>query len=394
MDNQISKLKLYLFILGFAFVTQVVFSVFDFRSSNTLHSSSLNSIDSLITEIGEIKSSNFLLSQEIEGQKELNQLNDQFLTQLTSDIESKLINAEALQQNLENYKNYLEKEKHRIVQENMELSNLLDNSSNEIETLKTEKEIKSNFASLNEKLYTLLLIGENKKLTDTILLVVVNPDKDQTTFVSLPRDLYFEGRKINEYSHLYGKDKFKEVITEISGLDVDNYIEFNFEGFIDVVDLMEGIDINVDKRIADERYPDGSFGYKTVVFEPGMERMDGERALEYGRSRKSTSDFDRSRRQQQVLVAIKEKLRQINTLENIDFYITAFQKVQENIDTDISILEAVQHFDEYKNNSIMAGNVLSNENFLYNSTSNTGQSILLPKSGNYQEFQHRLLELV
>lgn len=394
MDNQISKLKLYLFILGFAFLVQIVFSAFFFRNSNTLHSSSLTRIDSLITEIGDIKNENLILTQEIQTQKQLNELNDKFLTQLTSDIETKLTSSQALRENVENYKNYLENERNRLVYQNKELTNLLDNSSKTIDELKSENDIQNSFNDLQDNLYVLLLIGENKSLTDTILLVIANEDSQQVTFISIPRDLYYEGRKINEFSSLYGKDKLKEAMHKIAGVTVDNYVEFNFNGFVDTIDLIGGIDINISKDLVDTRYPNENFGYKTVSFKPGIERMDGERALEYGRSRKSTTDFDRSRRQQEILLAIKEKLKQKPPLENVNFYISSFRMVQENIDTDLNILDAVKYYDKFKNYNIKAGNVLSNENFLYSSTSSIGQSILLPKTGNYFEFQRKLLEII
>lgn len=394
MDNQISKLKLYLFILGFAFIVQIVFSAFFFRNSNTLHSSSLTRIDSLITEIGDIKNENLILTQEILTQKQLNELNDEYLTQLTSDLESKLTNTQSLQTNLENYKKYLEEEKIRLQNQNQELTNLLDNSSKTISELKSENEIQNSFQSMDNHLYVLLLIGENKGLTDTILLIVANDEKKQITFISIPRDLYYDGRKINEFSSLYGKDKLTEAIQEIAGINVDNYIEFDFEGFIDSIDHIGGIDINITNEFLDTRYPDGNLGYKTVSFKKGIERMDGERALEYARSRKSTSDFDRSRRQQEILLAIKEKLIQKQPLENVNFYISSFRRVQDNVDTNLNILDAIKYYDKYKDYSIKAGNVLSNENFLYSSTSTIGQSILLPKSGNYLEFQRKVLEII
>jgi anionic cell wall polymer biosynthesis LytR-Cps2A-Psr (LCP) family protein len=122
--------------------------------------------------------------------------------------------------------------------------------------------------------------------------------------------------------------------------------------------------------------------------------MDGARALEYARSRKSTSDFDRSLRQQKIIISLKEKIKSLNVMNNIQLYINAYQSLSANLDSDLNILDGIQMFEKYKNFQISAGNILDNQNFLYSSKSLTGQFILLPKDQSFQDFQQKILEII
>lgn len=394
MNKQISKLKFYSFIFGFILLIQVIGMAVFFRTSNTIHSENIKKIDSLINEVGTLKNENLLLSQKLDAEENANQLNEETLKQLYLEFTTNQADQKNLNDNLNNYKTFLENERRKLAAANSLLSNQLDQQNKQIDQLKQTKETEKAFNDINQKTYSVLLLGENQKLTDTILLAVVNPEKQKTTLVSIPRDLYYEGRKINEYYQYYGIEKTSEVIQKISGIKIDKYVKFNFSSFEKLIDSLGGIDIIVDKTIIDKSYPTGNFGYKTVTFTPGPEKMSGQRALEYVRSRKTTSDFDRSLRQQKVIIALKEKIQSLGIFNNLDFFVTAFQNIQENLETDFNVLEALQIFDLYKGYQLYAGNILSNENFLYSSKSITGQSILLPKGGSYLNFQQKLLEII
>ena len=394
MDKQISKLKFYSFLFGFILLVQIIGMVFFFRNSNTLHSASLKKIDSLINEVGTLKDENLQLNQSLDQQKDSNQLNEQTLRQLYLNVSTSKSTTEDLQKNLNNYKTFLEDERRKLAAQNNELNTQVTKQNQQINELKLSKENTKIFNDINAKTFSVLFLGENQKLTDTILLAVVNPEKQKTSLISIPRDLYYDGRKINEYYKFYGIEKTIEVIQKISGIKADKYIRFNFDSFTDLIDSIEGIDISIDQKLIDNSYPNGNLGYKTVVFNPGLEKMNGQRALEYARSRKSTSDFDRSLRQQKIIIAIKEKLNSLGIMKNIEFYITAFQSIQKNLDTNFNILEAIQNFDQYKDFQLSAGNILSNENFLYSAKSVSGQSILLPQKNTFLPFQQKLIEII
>lgn len=393
MDKQISKLKNINFIIGFILVVQIIGMVLFFRSSNQLHSASIQKINSLIDEVGQLKDENLVLSQQLQIQEDQSDANTLTIENVLKNVPQNLSDGE-LQKNLKNYQQFLMSEKNRLESEKSQLNNQLNQSKEQISQLKETKELASTFQSLNEKLYSVLILGENQKLTDTIILAVVDTEKEKVSLISIPRDLYFEGRKINEYYEFYGIDKISTIVEKITGIKPDKHIVFNFKSFTDLVDSLGGVDIEVDKKIVDNSYPTSDKKYKVVTFEPGLQKMDGERALEYARSRKSTSDFDRSERQQKIIIALKEKLKSAGVLTNIQFLVQTYENISSNFSSNLTALEAIQAFDSYKNYQISAGNVLSNENFLYSSKSTTGQSILLPKSGNYLDLQQKILEII
>lgn len=393
-QKQISKLKISSYILGLILVIQVIGTVFYFRSSNVLHSVSLQKIDSLINEIGDLKNENQFLNQKLNERAEENQLNEETLQQLYLESSTQQQSQKELQKGLASYQDFLLGERKRLSDQTNDLNNQLNQKDQQINTLEQTKENQKQFQDLNDKLYGVLLLGTNQRLTDSIQLAVVDTDKQKTTLVSIPRDLYYDGRKINEYYEFYGIEKISEIIQKITGVAVDKYVTFNFQSFQDLIDSIGGVDVDVEKKLVDNSYPTNNFGYKTVVFNPGLQKMNGQVALEYARSRHSTSDFDRSKRQQQIIIAIKQKLESLGILKNVEFYVTAFQSLQQNLKTDFNILEALQVFDQYKGYQLYAGNVLSNENFLYSSKSISGQSILLPKNGSFVDFQKKLLEII
>ena len=98
-------------------------------------------------------------------------------------------------------------------------------------------------------------------------------------------------------------------VSSLLGINIDYTAQVNFAGFAHVVDAVGGVTIDVPRRIVDDEYPTADFGVMQVVFEPGLQRMDGERALIYARTRHADSDFGRAERQQQVLHAIMDALR-------------------------------------------------------------------------------------
>jgi LCP family protein required for cell wall assembly len=90
---------------------------------------------------------------------------------------------------------------------------------------------------------------------------------------------------------------------------IDYVAQINFDGFAALVDALGGVEIDVPKAIVDDEYPTPDFGTMRIEFQPGVQRMNGERALQYARTRHADSDFDRSARQQQVIRAILDELR-------------------------------------------------------------------------------------
>jgi len=168
-------------------------------------------------------------------------------------------------------------------------------------------------------------------LTDTIILTSINTKTKSISMLSIPRDLYVEypsnkDKDKNENDNawkinwLYAKYKFennskkiwmnilKRKITEVTGEKIDYFINIDFKWFIKIIDTIWWIEINIPKTFIDERYPDWNWWYKKLIFKKWTWLFDWENALKYARSRHSTSDFDRSNRQQKVIKSIKDKL--------------------------------------------------------------------------------------
>lgn len=98
---------------------------------------------------------------------------------------------------------------------------------------------------------------------------------------------------------------------------LDHHLVVDFRCFRGIVDAVGGIEVEVPSRIVDPFYPSEDFGYRTVVFEPGLQRLDGARALEYVRTRYTTSDFSRMHRQQQVVAALQRRVLSLASLPSV-----------------------------------------------------------------------------
>jgi len=162
--------------------------------------------------------------------------------------------------------------------------------------------------------------------TDTILVLTVDPASRAAGILSIPRDLQvpipgygedrintanFWGAQGHEENADAGASLLKATIEGNFGIPIDGYLMVDFGTFVRIVDALGGIDVEVPETLHDTRYPnpkpEDPYGYKTVHFDAGRQHMDGTQAIEYARSRMSTSDFHRAKRQQLVLLAIRQK---------------------------------------------------------------------------------------
>ncbi|MEK7547861.1 MAG: LCP family protein [Patescibacteria group bacterium] len=195
---------------------------------------------------------------------------------------------------------------------------------------------------------------EGSDLTDSIIVASIDNESKLITMVSIPRDLYVKdpevgNSRINEVyfnakkyyeSSSEGLSYMQKKVEEIMGIPIHYWIKLDFTGFKDLVDAIGGIDIYVKETIYDPYYPkDGTFLYETFSLPEGQHHLDGETALKYARSRKTTSDFDRADRQQQIIYAVKEKALQTKTLLSKDKITAVLDAVKENIETNITVKE-------------------------------------------------------
>lgn len=203
----------------------------------------------------------------------------------------------------------------------------------------------------NDDPVNILLLGTDARVddeisrTDAIILVHINPRSNHVSMLSLPRDLMVDvpgygTRKINSVYPFgertlgkgYGAALLKETVSSLVGVPVHHFALVNFEGFRKVIDTVGGVYIDVPKVIDDQRYPmdeyPGDVRTMHVRFEPGRQLMDSDRALIYARTRHADSDFSRNQRQQQVLLAIFERVNErglLTQINKIDDYTSALR---------------------------------------------------------------------
>ncbi len=202
-------------------------------------------------------------------------------------------------------------------------------------------------------------VHEGADLTDTIILASIDQKTNQATLLSIPRDLYienlpnkkFQGTRINNLYHIgknelndeeLGINMLEKQIKILTNMDVHYFVKVEFEGFKEIVNSLDGIDVNVPMHIVDMEYPIGeNRGYETFALEAGMQHLSGDMALKYVRSRKSTNDFDRSKRQQLVIYAMKEKAEKMGILGDSGKIKSLYDSLSNSIKTNLSAREAI-----------------------------------------------------
>jgi len=148
--------------------------------------------------------------------------------------------------------------------------------------------------------------------SDTIIVASLNPQDGSAYLVSIPRDLwaYIPGRGWNRVNtaHFYGGPTLAEATVErLLRAPIHHCVSLKFRGFEKAIDALGGVVITVDRPIVDPSYPDEHWGYTSIYIPAGTQRMDGKTALRYVRSRHGRGDFDRIRRQQKLLRALREQ---------------------------------------------------------------------------------------
>lgn len=211
----------------------------------------------------------------------------------------------------------------------------------------------------------ILLIGADEQQgghrTDTMITVSIDPTTGQVVMFQLPRDTVdvpvppgparsvygsVYSNKINAFfsSAQARSDAFpgtqatrgytglKSILGYLYGLNIQYYVEVNFEGFRQVVDALGGVTVNVQVPVLDDNFPEPGAHRERLFVPAGVQHMTGAQALEYARSRKSTSDFERAARQQRVIVSLRRQLNIGSALRNIDVLAAA---IGQSIRTDI-----------------------------------------------------------
>lgn len=181
--------------------------------------------------------------------------------------------------------------------------------------------------------------NQDNARTDSLMLATLNKDKKSVKLVSIPRDSYVYipevgySTKIN-HAHAYGGTKATiETVENLFNIPVDYYLKVNFEAFIDVVDALDGIKVNVPYEFREQDSRDRA---NKVHLLPGTQLLDGEEALALARTRKLDNDIERGKRQQDIIKSIVNRTVSINSILKYDDIIEA---VGSNMTTNMTFSE-------------------------------------------------------
>src|SRR4051812_3041599 len=157
--------------------------------------------------------------------------------------------------------------------------------------------------------------GKDPGRSDTMMLIRTDPDSHTVSMLSFPRDMAVEihcpGRgsfvdKINAAYPLCGPSGPLETIKNLTNIPINYLISVNFVGFVQVVNKLGGVYIDVDRRYFNEHT--GPFGYAAINLQAGYQRLNGKQALDFVRYRHTDSDLFRNARQQMFVRAVKEQV--------------------------------------------------------------------------------------
>lgn len=277
-----------------------------------------------------------------------------------------------------------------------EMQEKIDEQDNQIQKLisltVTQAKTQSAFTYAND-IINFLILGTHGGLTDTILVASVNPSLRTITLLSIPRDLYIDGRKMNEIYRDFGQDTVGVYLHDITGLVIDHYVVVEFDGFIQLIDSLGGIDINIMKDIEDKNYPVGDGTVETFSLQAGWQHLDGSMALKYARTRHDDSDFERAKRQHQI---VDTTLQKVNALGITDLgkMLEMGRLLLSYVKADFNIFQAMGFYQDYRDYRLETGNVISTANYLYSSRGVNDQYILLPNDNTYKEIQQYVYDLV
>ncbi len=273
----------------------------------------------------------------------------------------------------------------------------------------------------NDRINVLLLgMGgkhhEGGYLADTLMLASIEPSTKKVFLISIPRDLAvpienFGWRKINHINAYAEMDNpgsgglaTSQAVSDIFGVPVDYFFRIDFDGFVNIVDELGGLLVDVENTLSDPSYPvpgrESAEPYESrfehLYIEKGEQYMDGTLALKYARSRHAAgiegSDFARARRQQKIISAFKDKALSSGTLLNPKTILNIFTELKEHIHTNLKVWEILRLWDiakEIEKKHIYSKVLDDGPNgLLTTGRSEEGAYILSPLSGDFEEIQY------
>lgn len=238
---------------------------------------------------------------------------------------------------------------------------IVKNSGPTAEGLKTENVAVEKLKGEGDGRVNILLLGvgdtghAGEELSDTMIVASYDPKTKDVAMLSIPRDLYVKipnngFSKINsahafgeQYKEGTGPDLAKKTVSEVLGIPIHYYIRTDFTALKQAVDTVGGVDIDVLSTLIDPDYPCEKNEGKVCGFSilAGPQHFNGSSALKYARCRKGNcgDDYGRAKRQQDVLVALRQKATKLNILANPAKVVEILDIVGKNVRTDLQVWE-------------------------------------------------------
>ena len=191
--------------------------------------------------------------------------------------------------------------------------------------------------------------------TDTMMVVTIDPKSKTAAMLSLPRDLWVPipvkdntvvHDRINAahvFGDLYnypggGPSLAMRTVEYNLGVKIHHYVKIDFDGFSRMIDSLGGVTVELPQPLIDNQYPTPDYGIMRINIPAGVQHLDGEKALWFARSRHMDSDFGRIRRQQQLMLAVREKVLQINVLPKLP---KLWNEFHNSVDTDMNLPQII-----------------------------------------------------
>lgn len=261
---------------------------------------------------------------------------------------------------------------------------------------------------------------EAPDLTDTLLVASIDPIQKEAALLSIPRDLWVKtnvgSTKINSVFALtknkamYGKKAtpenlkiaedaglkaIEETVASTMGIPIHYRVMVDFKAFREAIDTVGGIDVNVTEPLRDTLWLEDTGKVYTIDVKPGVQHMDGRKALVYSRSRHTSTrgDFDRTERQRGVIIALKEKVFSVGTFSNpvkISQLISTFGN---HVNANMSVNEILRMYDiskEIGSTKVASVGLADPPNNFVTTGNINGQSVVVPRAGTfvYTEIQN------
>lgn len=211
--------------------------------------------------------------------------------------------------------------------------------------------------------FNILLMGLDKRpdetgsvfRTDTMILVSLDPKSNSIGMLSIPRDLYvevpFAGLHRVNAAYVIGEleqsgggpTMAKQTVQYNFGIPVHEYVTVDFQAVIGIIDAVGGVEIDVPNDIIDYEYPTMNYGTEIFQVSAGLQRMDGETALKYARTRHGSDDIARAQRQQAVIYAVRDQVISVDMID--DLLVQApmlYSTLNDGIQTGLSFDQIIQ----------------------------------------------------